>query len=284
MKNLCKSYASLEWKRRNNPKKELGMTDLEKSTQSIIDKVQSAIDAIDKKIEGLEKKIEGYKPLLSYPTQSSSVGQIYGALAKSQGEYLPLTENEDGVFGEYANLKAILAATIPALSKNAIFFYQNLTLLDSSNTPTLLTTLLGHSSGEWLASYARIIPGSTDRITSNVIEINKRIHALMLLGIAPSKNDPIAFDDNGNEQENERIKREVQKPMKERELNRAKVIDKQRYETLLQHLKGHDDLAKQILITYSIENLCDLPDEVFQDAIARITSIKRFKNNIRSEL
>lgn len=82
-----------------------------------------------------------------------SQAALYAALAKAQGEFLPIAKNRNvkitmksgGSYQfRYADLEAILAATRPALSKNGLAVVQ---MLESTGAGTLLVTKLVHAEG-----------------------------------------------------------------------------------------------------------------------------------------
>lgn len=209
--------------------------------------------------------------------RSNEINEIMGALAKAQGTYKPLIANQDSPAGKFANLQAIREAVNESLSSNGISFWQYIELLDAGTGAKLLKTTLGHSSGQYISSCDRVIPGKTDRETGNIYEIHKRLHALMLLGIAPSDFDPIAFDDNGAllaEQHLISSLRKVDSPEKE-EINRRDVVNKTQYEELLIELNGYPKIAKDIMETYDIQTLADLPAGEYHKAKAQILKIKR---------
>ena len=129
--------------------------------------------------------------------RSTEINEIMGALAKAQGNYKRLVANQNAPGGKFANLQAILEAVRESLSENGLGFFQFIELLDEGSGGALLKTTIGHESGQYISSCARVVAGKTERQTGNIYEIHKRLHALMILGIAPSDNDPIAFDDNG---------------------------------------------------------------------------------------
>lgn len=209
--------------------------------------------------------------------RSPEINQIMGALAKAQGSYKTLIANQDAPGGRFANLQAILLAVRESLSTNEIGFYQFIELLDEGSGASLLKTVLGHSSGQYIASCARVIPGQTERQTGNVFEIHKRLHALMLLGIAPSDNDPIAFDDNGQQIAEQHLIHQLRKPdsSSKEEVDRTQVINNTEYNELLIELSGYEKVAKDIMDTYGITTLADLPASEYHKARARILKIKK---------
>lgn len=99
----------------------------------------------------------------------------------------------------------------------------------------------------------------------------------MILGIAPSDNDPIAFDDNGEliaEQHLIASLRKPNSPQKE-EIDRTDVINKTQYEELLIELNGFEKIAKDIMEVYDIVTLADLPASEYHRARSKILKIKR---------
>jgi hypothetical protein len=207
--------------------------------------------------------------------QSGEIGILMGALAKAQGSYKKLIPNEKSAQGKYANLEAILDATRESLSKNAIAFVQRVKLLDEGSGAALLRTFLCHESGQFTSSTTRVVTGKTDRATGNTLEIHKRLQAMMILGIAPSKNDPVAFDDDGGEQEEDQLVESIVKLERVTSVDPSSVITKSQYNELLIALADNELIAENIMKTYKIETLADLPKEVYHDALAKVRRIKK---------
>src|SRR5277367_4431093 len=209
--------------------------------------------------------------------RSNEINEIMGALAKAQGSYKRLVANQDAPGGKFANLQAILEAVRESLAKNGLGFFQFIELLDEGIGAALLKTTIGHESGQYICSCARVITGKTERQTGNIYEIHKRLHALMLLGIAPSDNDPIAFDDNGEIMAEQHLISQLRKPdsPKKEEVDRTDVINKTQYEELLIELDGFDKIAKDIMEVYEIHTLADLPASEYHRARSKILKIKR---------
>lgn len=209
--------------------------------------------------------------------RSEEIDKIMGALSKSQGTYKPLVANQDAPGGKFANLQAILLAVRESLASNGIGFFQFIELQDEGSGAALLKTTLGHESGQYITSCARVVAGKTDRSTGNIYEIHKRLHALMLLGIAPSDNDPIAFDDNGDVLAEQYVISQLRKPdSPERvEIDRSEVINKTQYQELLIELEGYKEIAKDIMDAHGITTLADLPADEYHRAQARIRRIKK---------
>lgn len=209
--------------------------------------------------------------------RSTEINEIMGALSRAQGSYKPLKANQDAPGGKFANLQAILDAVKESLSKNGLAFFQFIELLDEGSGAALLKSTVGHESGQYISSCTRVMAGKTDKQTGRIYEVHKRLHALMLLGIAPSDNDPIAFDDDGELMAEKQLISELRKPdsPEKKELNFNEVINKHQYEELLIELNGFEKLAKDIMETYGIETLADLPASEYHRARGKILKIKR---------
>lgn len=209
--------------------------------------------------------------------RSSEINEIMADLGKAQGSYKPLIANENSPGGKYANLEAILLAVRESLANNALSFFQHIELLEDG--VKLLKTTIGHSSGQYIASCDRIITGVNLRETGNIIETVKRTHAAMLLGIAPSKNDPILFDDNGQELAEQELINRLRKPstaQKESSIiqKETATVNKDQYDELMIELDGYPEIVKDILECYRIETLADLPREEYHRARKQIMRIK----------
>lgn len=207
--------------------------------------------------------------------RSESIDKIMGALAKAQGTYKKLNPNQETPSGTFANLSAILDAVKQPLADNGLGFYQHIELLDEGSGAALLHTVLGHESGQWISSSARVVAGKTDRSTGNIYEIHKRFHALMVLGIAPSQHDPLAFDDNGELLAEQYTLDQLKKPKKDKEIDTDHTLTKDRYNDLLIELDGYDDIAKGIMETYDVETLADLPNSEYHTILAKIRKLKK---------
>lgn len=217
---------------------------------------------------------------LSNIYRSSEINQIMGALSKAQGSYKPLVANQDATGGRFANLQAILLAVRESLATNGLGFFQFIELLDEGSGAALLKTTIGHESGQYITSCARVVAGKTERQTGNIYEIHKRLHALMLLGIAPSDNDPIAFDDNGEILAEQHLISQLRKPDSpaREEIDRTDVINKTQYQELLIELDGFEKIAKDIMDSHGITTLADLPAGEYHRARAKILRIKKIES------
>lgn len=210
--------------------------------------------------------------------RSEEINNLVQALAKAQGAYKPLVANDISGALKFANLEAILDSVREALSSNGLAFYQYIELMDEGSGASLLKTTISHESGQWISTNARVVGGSTFKETFNSIEAYRRLHALLILGIAPSKGDPLIKDDDGMEQYDKKVVQEIRKP-KEVSVKTefADKLTNDQYTDLMYELEGYDEITAQMQQYYDITTLADLPKTEYHTALARI---RRIKNNI----
>lgn len=217
--------------------------------------------------------------------RSTEINNIASAMAKAQGAYKPLRPNQIHKGEKYANLEAILAAVREPLSNNALAFFQHDELLDEGSGAAILKTTLMHESGQWISSWARIVSGKTDKETASIYEFRARLHAVRLLGIAPSAHDPLLYDDNGEMQAESVLIEDLSKPkeIRVREKGyREEVITNQQYNQLMITLKNHKRLLKNILEKHDIESLDELPASSFLNTLSEIHRIKQIEEEGRN--
>lgn len=206
--------------------------------------------------------------------RSADISIIMQALAKAQGAYKPLIATEESSRGKYANLQSILTSTREALSVHELAFYQFIELLDDGTGASLLKTVLGHSSGQFISSTARILASNTHRETGRMLEFHKRMHAMLLLGIAPSHNDPIFIDDDGEEQATKNLIEDALKPKDKKITEKIETISNHEYNQLMFELHDMESVAKDIMKTYDIQTIADLPKSEYYKIRAHVRRIK----------
>lgn len=207
--------------------------------------------------------------------RSEAIDLVSGALAKAQGDYKVLVPNQDCAGGKFANLQAILDCVKSALSSNGLAFYQHIELLDEGAGASLLKTIVSHSSGQWISTTARIVSGTTFRETFNAIEAYRRLHALLILGIAPSSYDPLISDDNGVQEYDKQLLESLRKPdTAPKKSEFVDVITKDQYDDLMYELEAYKDIARGIQDFYKITSIADLPKSEYHTVVARIRKLK----------
>lgn len=84
-------------------------------------------------------------------THSADIGNLVGALAKAQLDFKPIAKDSKNPFfgNKYADLASVISATQRALAENGLAVIQLPSANLEEQTQTL-TTMLAHSSGQWI--------------------------------------------------------------------------------------------------------------------------------------
>ena len=125
--------------------------------------------------------------------KSESIAALIGALSKAQGAFPGIPKNktaniksEKGSYSyAYADLADILEAVKPHLLANGLAISQHPEQLERG---IIVTTLLGHESGEWLES-TYTVPGATltAQNVGSIITYARRYALAAILGVAPDE-------------------------------------------------------------------------------------------------
>jgi len=207
--------------------------------------------------------------------RSESIDKLVESFSKAQGSFKRLVPNEYAAGGKFANLEAVLDSVREALSSNGLSFYQQIELLEDGNGVSLLHSVISHSSGQWISTKSRIVPGPTFRETFNCIESYRRLSALLLLGIAPSGNDPLIHDDNGQEQQEKEMVKNIKRPELAVKSEFPETVTADQYKELMFELDGYPDIAKGIQVFYKISSLADLPKSEYYVVQNKIRKLKK---------
>lgn len=240
-------------------------------------------EKIIKLIESLQQQIADLKEYVT-PTQaynSSSMKELYTALAKAQGQYKKVTYNRENPYfkSSYADLDAIIEAVRPALSNNGLAFIQQIRINDEGQT--ILHSILTHASGEWIESRCRIVPAKNDAQTfGSTLSYQKRYAAISLLGVT------VSHDHHDDDAEVAMIEsRDIM--AKGTALNTKynpkelvpETITKEQLEEMEYELAEYPDIGEMILEGMKIQSLADLPKSKFLVSINRVREIKQLRNN-----
>ena len=100
---------------------------------------------------------EDYAIEVFEPIMSNTIGKLAGALAKAQSQMTMVEGKSTNPFfnSKYASLAAVLEVAMPALNANEVALVQG-NRWDSSNNGFYITSMLMHSSGEWIKSEIRM--------------------------------------------------------------------------------------------------------------------------------
>lgn len=216
--------------------------------------------------------------------QTDEINHLAGALSKAQGAYKKLVPNQIYKGDKFANLNAIFEATREATSANGLSFMQRDEILGDGTGTVIFKSMLLHESGQWISSWSRIIPERTERETAVIYEYRARQHAVRLLGIAPSYNDPYLFDDNGEHQSERRLVEDLQKPREELMRDHdgiRKTIDDRQYRALMNEIGEDKVTLKEIQDKQGISTIADLPEDAY---LKTLSWVRRVNIEAKNEL
>lgn len=137
--------------------------------------------------------------------RSAEIGKIAAALAKAQGEFGAATKDTSNPYfkSKYADLASIINATRKALSESGVAVLQAVQS-DNGQKVVIITTWLGHSSGEWMEADLTIPTAKWDAQTLGSASTYGRRYALQgFLTVAGEDDDGNSATDAVNEQTRE---------------------------------------------------------------------------------
>jgi hypothetical protein len=126
-----------------------------------------------------------------FSTMSPSIGALAAALAKAQGELRHAQKDRENPHfkSRYADLASVIDAVREPLSKNGLSYTQ---LPSSSPDGVVLTTILLHTSGEWVTSHLTVPLTKRDaQGVGSALTYARRYALASMVGIAQE-------DDDGN--------------------------------------------------------------------------------------
>ena len=146
-----------------------------------------------KTVEDYLPSDEDYDIEMFEPTMSDTIGKLAGALAKAQSQMSMIEGKSINPFfnSKYASLAAVLEVAMPALNANEVALVQG-NRWDSSNNGFYITSMLMHSSGEWIKSEIRMPVAKKDAHGIGAATTYGRRYLLSsMVGVAQA-------DDDGN--------------------------------------------------------------------------------------
>jgi ERF superfamily len=129
---------------------------------------------------------------LSRFRHSAAFGNLCKALCAASQEFPEITKDTENPYfrSQYADLATLIKATRPALAKHGLFVVQ---APQSTSAGILITTMLMHTSGEWLASDLELPSVKQDaQGKGSAITYARRYSYQAILNIAAEE------DDDGN--------------------------------------------------------------------------------------
>ena len=130
-------------------------------------------------------------PIVGGLTTSGEIGELAKALASAHKEFKPVLKDASNPFfkSKYADLAGVIEATSDALSKNGLVVIQSPRLKENRVS---VTTLLAHSSGQWLRDELELPLSKFDaQGAGSAITYARRYAYQAVVGVA-------AEDDDGN--------------------------------------------------------------------------------------
>ena len=211
--------------------------------------------------------------------QSCNISDLAAAFFKAQGEFPSVGFNRDNTFFKsgYADLDAIIRTVKPSLFKNQLSLFQ-FTRIGEGGEIILHTRLL-HATGQWIETRSRIIPEKGDHQSyGKAVSYHRRYAIMTLLGITAS-NDPSDDDAEGLMEKHRDLSPSSASHKYQPDKQSASTVTKEQLEELNYELQGLPDLAEKFLMSYKIQELCDLPKSIFIEAINKIRTHKAMLGN-----
>jgi hypothetical protein len=236
-----------------------------------------------KSLQGQLKELKESQDAPRPATQSSELNELFAALAKSQAEMqIAGLHAENPYFkSRYADLATIVRVSRPYLTKNGLSVIQK--VLTNPEGQSILHTILGHSSGQWLETQMRIVPAKNDVQTlGSYITYLRRYSYAALVGVVSSDEDDDgerAVADHRKEAERG-VALNTKYNAKEQSLD---TINKQQLDELEYELSDPDfaDITQQILDGLRIQALADMPATKYRAAIERVRTIKMARSGVK---
>jgi len=131
---------------------------------------------------------------------SESINELAAALAKAQGQMTTAVKDKTNPFlkSTYADLASVMAAARGPLSANGLAVIQAAETFDDSGIVSV-TTMLTHSSGQWISGTIGMAPGeergkSSAQVLGSIITYLRKYGYSSIAGVAAADDD----DDDGN--------------------------------------------------------------------------------------
>jgi hypothetical protein len=137
--------------------------------------------------------------------KSEEIDQLATALSLAQSELEGAKASSTNPFfnSKYADLNAVMEASLPSLSKNGLSVVQGTRFCDITNGFYVSTTLM-HKSGQWIKSETRMpIGGKKDaHAIGAAITYGRRYGMAAMVGIAQADDDGNSATDKAPRQSN----------------------------------------------------------------------------------
>ena len=212
---------------------------------------------------------------------SEEINKLAECFAQAQAAYPIITFNKkDAYFDrDYTDYDNMMRPIRPILAAHGLVFLQQQRI--SEQGITMLHSLLLHSSGQWIESRTRIIPG-TEGVAAYESELmtQRKNAAKILLNISIQGDDA---DDNGAASlmdiRNSKIKGTA--PNLHYENISRETILKEQLDELEYELGDYTDIAKDILRQFKLTTLADMPKSKYSFAIRKVRELKQIREGLK---
>lgn len=150
------------------------------------------------------------------PRRSGELNELAAALSKAQSEFAPIKKENSNPFfkSKYADLSTVIEAVSKTLGKHGLSFTQLPSFLDGK---VIVTTVLMHSSGQWMSSeLAMPLAKSDAQGVGSAITYARRYALQSALGVAAED------DDDGNAAVSKPYEKEHEKVIQKAEKQKVK--------------------------------------------------------------
>lgn len=196
--------------------------------------------------------------------QSPMLNELFAALSKAQGEFKVAGKKKDNPFfkSSYAGYEDLVEATRPALEKNGLTIFSRIVTREDKQ---YFHMVLGHSSGQYLISEAKISPVKQDIQSEGSYRSYQQRYAYKELTGVITSDDP--EDDDG-----ERVmeRKPVMQPSEP-------TITPEQEDILEEELGSDNELRKDMFIKLKITSLSQIPRKSFSAILNRLREIKSIK-------
>lgn len=212
-------------------------------------------------------------------SRSTELNELFSALAKAQADMQSARMASTNPYfkTKYADLEEIVNASRPCLTKHGLTVIQQIMTHDDGQS--MLHTILGHSSGQYIESRMRIIPPKNDIQTlGSYITYLRRYTYASLVCVVQGE------DDDGEVAMIEARQIIAKGPSNKYNPKEQSFesITKEQLEEMEYELQGCPDLAEEIMDKMRIQSLADLPKSKYMISIQRIREIKAARAGIKA--
>lgn len=200
--------------------------------------------------------------------QSEQINELAGALAKAQGTMK--SASKDGLNphfkSKYATLDSIWEAIKEPLSQNGLSISQ---LISQESDTTVMTTLLMHSSGQWIRSTVPVIAGKpTPQALGSSISYMRRYSLAAIVGVT------VGDDDDASEAQSHYSsppQRHYQATLEQASVEYMSEAQKEQIESLL---IDDQQIYNNLLSAYKVKDLMQIPAKHYDSIIRNIKTKK----------